>query len=374
MDARAAKLDAGSEPRDEGPVSAMLPATALQTVTLRVRGMYCRRCEDVIGGELAAVRGVAAAEARWIRGAVTIRFDPAFVEEAELVRLLADIGYPPGKGLHGVFANVLSVAAIAAVVQALGLIRLPGIPHADQGSSLVYLLAVGLATSAHCVVMCGGLMLSQTSRAGRGSWRRGLGLAATYNAGRVAACTALGALFGAFGAALSFSAIERGGLHALTGAAVACTGLVMWGVLPGIGTSRNRSPAADRSDRSGHALRSRRGIKLGRTSAVSRLLALVRERFGSGPFGPVAVGALNAILPCGASSTMWLVAASSGQPLSGALAMLAWGLGTVPLMLVLGALAQAFPKRGVGFATRVNVILVVALGIRMLLSGLRMVL
>jgi uncharacterized protein len=62
-------------------------------------------------------------------------------------------------------------------------------------------------------------------------------------------------------------------------------------------------------------------------SALSRLL----ER--EGWWGVIALGALNGLLPCGLVYAALLVAASSGTVWSGALGMLAFGLGTFPAML-----------------------------------------
>lgn len=48
---------------------------------------------------------------------------------------------------------------------------------------------------------------------------------------------------------------------------------------------------------------------------------------------PFFVGLLNGLMPCGPMQSMQIIALGSGNPVSGAFAMLMFSLGTVPLML-----------------------------------------
>lgn len=85
--------------------------------------------------------------------------------------------------------------------------------------------------------------------------------------------------------------------------------------------------------------------------------------------GPLIVGLLNGLMPCGPLQSMQIVALASGNPITGALSMLAFSLGTVPLMLGLGSLVAALGKK---FARAVNffgAILVAVLGLAMLSQG-----
>ena len=53
---------------------------------------------------------------------------------------------------------------------------------------------------------------------------------------------------------------------------------------------------------------------------------------------PFFVGLLNGLMPCGPMQSMQIIALGSGNPVSGAAAMLMFSLGTVPLMLGFGSL------------------------------------
>ncbi|MCI5550972.1 MAG: sulfite exporter TauE/SafE family protein, partial [Clostridiales bacterium] len=82
------------------------------------------------------------------------------------------------------------------------------------------------------------------------------------------------------------------------------------------------------------------------------------------------VGLLNGLMPCGPLQSMQLFALSAGGWLMGALSMLAFSLGTVPLMLGAGILGGRLNRR---FARPVNIAsagLVALMGLNMLTNGL----
>ena len=54
---------------------------------------------------------------------------------------------------------------------------------------------------------------------------------------------------------------------------------------------------------------------------------------------PFIVGLLNGFMPCGPLQTMQLFALGTGSAFKGALSMLIFSLGTVPLMLTFGAIS-----------------------------------
>lgn len=87
---------------------------------------------------------------------------------------------------------------------------------------------------------------------------------------------------------------------------------------------------------------------------------------------PLIVGLLTGIMPCGSMYAMWLFAMSSGSMGRGALIMLAFSLGTVPLMLLFGSLGSLIPKRSLKYMIKLSAVLVTAFGVKMLINGLKM--
>ena len=84
---------------------------------------------------------------------------------------------------------------------------------------------------------------------------------------------------------------------------------------------------------------------------------------------PFFIGLLNGLMPCGSMQSMQIIALGSGNPVSGAAAMLMFSLGTVPLMLGFGSMVSALGKKYTKIVMRVGSILVVVLGFAMLSQG-----
>lgn len=84
------------------------------------------------------------------------------------------------------------------------------------------------------------------------------------------------------------------------------------------------------------------------------------------------VGLLTGVMPCGALSAMWLCAMSSGSAARGALVMLVFSLGTVPLLFLFGALQSFLPRGWMKYIVKGSAVLVVTLGLSMLVKGIRL--
>jgi sulfite exporter TauE/SafE len=184
--------------------------------------------------------------------------------------------------------------------------------------------------------MCGGLAALVGGGAAGRTWSR----LVLYNAARVNTYAALGATAGALGGAvLAWGPLDLAArvLATVGGVAVALVGLEWLGV---------RAPRA-----------------AWLAAGVQRRIATsARELLASGsPWAPLAFGTANAFLPCHLIYAFVAMAASTGSPLGGALTMLAFGLGTVPAMLLAGSGAAALRGRvplAVGRAAGTAVVLV----------------
>lgn len=77
-------------------------------------------------------------------------------------------------------------------------------------------------------------------------------------------------------------------------------------------------------------------------------------------------------MPCGALSSMWIFAASSGSWASGAVSMLAFGAGTYVFMLLFGLLGTFLPKRYNKYLLKGSTILIVALGLILMTKSIRL--
>jgi hypothetical protein len=213
---------------------------------------------------------------------------------------------------------------------------------------MVYLLVFlgGLAGSLHCVGMCGGFPLALAAAAPA---RANLPRQLLYNLGRLNTLVFIGALSGAGGAALVAAAPVRRVEQALAVAA----GVVMIVVgLEMLGWIRQLTAV---------------GARLAQAT-VGRLLAgVIRSRSWA---APVALGVFNAFLPCQLIYAFAARAAATASMTEGMLTMLAFGLGTVPAMLALGA-ARVLARPAIrARLTRASAVLVIAFGVVTLLRGL----
>ena len=235
-------------------------------------------------------------------------------------------GYPVGKGSSGARSDAIALAAVAClyfmIPAVTGLVK---VPAAESGARFGALFIIGVLTGVHCIGMCGGIMLSQRS-------------ALLYNGGRLLSYTLMGAIFGAIGRMFSYDAELKSMLFTVCGLLVVLIGLRMWGVP----ILRQLSPVPAKPCRfKGKAL---------------------------------AVGLLTGLMPCGALSSMWMFAASSGSWKSGAAAMLAFGLGTCVFMLAFGLFGVFIPKKYNKYLVKCSTVLIVALGLILMTKGIKILL
>lgn len=308
---------------------------------IKIRGMICRACTDAVESALMSVRGVVSAKANYFKGCAHVTYDPDICDEAAFSKSIENAGYETGeKGKLEYLVDIICVILTAFLVWLLMNMKLNAVPEAYEGASLGYIFLIGLLTGTHCIAMCGGIMLSQT-----GAAASPIRAAAGYNAGRLVSYTAMGAVFGALGMVISYTMQTKSIAFTMIGILVALIGINMWGLLPGL---RSLMP---------------------QQSSYCSVTVGARRRFAS---RPLVVGLLTGVMPCGSMYAMWLFAMSGGSAGRGALVMLAFALGTVPLMLLFGSLGSLIPRKYMKYMIKLSAVLVTAFGIKMLLGGLKM--
>jgi sulfite exporter TauE/SafE len=177
------------------------------------------------------------------------------------------------------------------------------------------LLLLGLASGAHCVGMCGGIVTAfsapQPLLPAASLARRQL----AFNAGRISSYAAAGAIAGLIGsgAYAIAAAPAQAFLHTLASLMLVLVGLYLAGF----------SGAATWLERIGMPL--------------WRRLQPLAVRLRAHSF---AAGAVWGWLPCGLVYGALATAAATGDPTRGAAAMLAFGLGTLPWLLAAGMAAS----------------------------------
>jgi sulfite exporter TauE/SafE len=172
---------------------------------------------------------------------------------------------------------------------------------------------LGLAGSLHCAGMCGPLMLALAKARPR---TMGATLSrVSYHLGRVGSYCVLGTTLGFLGHIAAPAGFQR------------------WlSIIVGIGLLAGLFLAA----------------KVPLASPVVRWIGWLKASMRTGLqapslIGQAAMGALNGLLPCGLVYAAAAGATATGHPLSGALYMALFGLGTWPMMLGIHFLGQRLP-------------------------------
>ncbi|MCA9304703.1 MAG: sulfite exporter TauE/SafE family protein [Phycisphaerales bacterium] len=179
-------------------------------------------------------------------------------------------------------------------------------------------LVASLLGSLHCAGMCGGLMLFAIGADGQTDAKTKARLQMGYHGGRMVTYTILGVIAGSIGAALDFT----GGFVGVSRAAAVLAGSVM--ILFGVVTILRLS-----------------GVQIKRLKIPLFLQRFVersqRAAFGLSPMRrAVMIGLLTTLLPCGWLYLFAFVAAGTGSPVWGGATMLAFWVGTLPVMVSLG--------------------------------------
>ena len=198
-----------------------------------------------------------------------------------------------------------------------------------NGLNLLPVFLVGLFGSVHCAGMCGGIVgalsvapgraVPVPVRAGVPAVRRAAANVLAYNAGRIGSYMVAGMLAGGVGQGarvLSQLPALQAGAYWLANLMLAVLGLYLMDAWRGLA----------RLEQAGQP--------------VWRRVQPLLRRIGplDGPRRMLAAGAVWGWLPCGMVYSVLLTAMLSGSVLSGALVMLAFGLGTLPMLLTLGTL------------------------------------
>lgn len=318
---------------------------------INIGGMTCISCQTRIEKALRGIPGVVKAEVSYTSGIADVSFDAAAVSMSEIKACIEDLGYEvlPGRSqpgrkdaagendLNRVISLVIVIAALYLIISRLDLTS--SIPLAETGMGYGMLFLIGLLTSVHCIAMCGGINLSQCiPQTGSNPLRASI----LYNLGRVISYTTVGFIVGALGSAITLSGVFKGIIQIAAGLFMVVLGFNMLGLFPSLRKFAPRIP-----------------------SIISKKVNAEKARSKS----PLIVGLLNGLMPCGPLQAMQIYALSTGSPVKGAVSMLLFSLGTVPLMFGIGVLSSILTKKFTHKMMTVGAVFVTVLGLVMFSQG-----
>lgn len=323
-------------------------------------GMTCTSCAMKIENTLKEIKGVINANVSYSTSVLNVDYDADKIDENIIINAVKKLGY---KASPMAAAAICENTAITSkkhtkVIKLLGLMIVAialyyilnntsvfnFIPEVNQTMGYGLLFVVGLLTSVHCIAMCGGINLSQCvaySKDANESIRSKLKPSILYNTGRVISYTIIGGIVGALGSVVSFSGTAKGIVALVAGIFMIIMGLNMMNLFPWLRKIVPRVPKLF-----GKKIH---GAKKGR--------------------GPLVIGLLNGLMPCGPLQAMQLYALGTGSFFAGALSMFLFSVGTVPLMFGFGALSTILSSKFTKNLMKVSAVIVIVLGVVMLGRG-----
>lgn len=297
---------------------------------IKVYDMTCSSCEARVENATLKNEGVLKAKASFTEQNLDIEYDDEKVKIKKIKEEILNAGYSTEKSDLKFFGILIIAAAVAILgFNTRGFDMGAVLNNASYG----VLFLAGVLTSIHCVGMCGGIMLTQSISAESKSKFESIKPTLLYNLGRVISYTILGGVIGAAGSAFSLSIKSKAAVQIIAGAFMIMMGFNM----AGFGMFRKFQL---------HMPKSFCKIKSKKSS-------------------PFVVGLLNGLMPCGPLQTMQIFALGTSSPVKGALSMLVFSLGTVPLMLAFGGLSGMLSKGYTKRLLKMSGVLVIILGLIM---------
>ena len=337
--------------------------------TLRLEGLSCSACETKIERTLLQLDGVMSVNVNYVSSILTISYDEQKQTIGTITSELEKIGYfvvtdsgtydtetletkdqlnqkvsekSDHKKMNYLLVSISGLLLFGAYFILINTNGFNFIPKITTNMGYGVLFVVGLLSSLHCVAMCGGLNLSlcisyQTT-ANQEHKSSSFWPSFLYNLGRVISYTIIGGIVGAIGSVFRISTSGSAIIAAIAGVFMIVMGLNMLNVFPWLRKLNPRIP-----------------------KVLTRKIESKKKNKG-----PFIVGLLNGFMPCGPLQAMQLYALGTGSFLAGALSMLVFSLGTVPLMFLFGSLGSFLSSKATKKMITVSAFLVMLLGFIML--------
>jgi len=296
-----------------------------------VKGTHCASCEILIEKKLLEEKNIKAVEASSQKGEVLIEYENERPSISHLNKLFQKDGYTlteanaktekiaeeknPNSSYNIIMAIVMGALVIFGFLflNKLGFSKWVNVSETSSlPAFLLFGLLAGLST---CAALVGGLVLSMSKQ-----WNEAYASGSSnaqratphlmFNAGRLISYVLLGGILGAIGSKLQLSANFSAIL--VLGVSV----LMLFLALQMIG------------------VKALQRFQISMPKSMTRYVA--NEKNFKGKYMPFVMGALTFFLPCGFTITAQGLALISGSFLQGSLIMLAFSLGTLPVLLSIG--------------------------------------
>lgn len=322
---------------------------ATKTQQLKVAGMQCSGCEDIICDAVGALPGIIRVEADYGKQTVDVSFDPAQIRLEQISQTIVDKGYsvnPPKSRALNLLRNVLAFVLLLLIVGGVtywGKSQMPTVMGMiNQQAGYVMMLGIGFLTGFHCIGMCGSFVVSYTNATH--SKPRQLLAHFSYGLGKVLSYTSIGAGFGLLGATIAITPQIRGIAALAASLFLVIYGLRMLNVFGFLRRFVLRLPTSINHQLTDSMRKQRNALVTGLYSGL--------------------------LLGCGPLQAMYIMAAGTGDPRQGAMILLMFSLGTLLPLWGFGMFATLLSANAMRQLVKVSGLLVIVMGVMMAQRGM----
>lgn len=305
----------------------------MKTQQIHIKGMHCRSCEISIEDELKKVPGVKRVNVNHQTGIADVDCE-CELDAQVITKAVESAGYGIGQDgkIHFFSRNHrdyidLGIAffiatALFLVAKTLGIFNLSS-SISGSYSSLPIVFLIGLTAGVStCMALVGGLVLGASARFSaqkpHASGMEKFTPHLYFNLGRIVSFFVFGGVIGFAGSLFQLSTSVLGTLTVVVGFVMLLLGGQLIEIFPIL-----------------------KKVSFTLPKSISRMLGIQEKSLGEYSNKNSAVmGGMTFFLPCGFTQAMQLFAMSTGSPLTGALTMGVFALGTAPGLLGVGGLTS----------------------------------
>lgn len=333
----------------------------MQRIKLKIIGIHCKSCKELIENEISVLGGVKRVELDLKTHKALIEYDNQQVSEYEIVKEIENLNYEArvigssdnskdkmidnegtslfSKKLIISTSILILIGVLYLVASRYGFLEILGKLN-ESNLSYPLIFIIGLLASFHCIGMCGGVVMAYTARyCTTVKGNKNISLPhINYNVGRILSYTLTGVILGGIGSFFAINTIFTSIITLLAGLFMIAVGLSLLARFSILDKITGILPAS-----------------------FARLFS--NQLHASKPRAPFIIGFLNGFMPCGPLQALQIYALASGSALTGGLSMAAYGLGTAPLMLGFGNVISMFGQSRLKQVMKISGVIVVLLGL-----------
>ncbi len=341
----------------------------LKKIKFQVEGLHCKSCKTLLETEVDVLKGVSKIEVDYQTGDCFVEFDQNQISFQEIQDKIESFDYqvvePNQKQetsnkqqvvstsgaknfLMGLLIPLVVIGLIVGYyfIQKTGALAILAKLN-ELNLSYGLLFFIGFLASFHCIGMCGGLVVTYSA-----------GLAAAeekklrislphlqYNLGRLISYTLVGGILGGIGSFFAINPYFSGTLMFLAGAFMILMAISLFTNFKILEKLSLKTPAF-----------------------IAKFL--YGQKYSKNPKGPLVIGLLTGLMPCGPLQAMQLYALGTGSVTRGALSLAVYALGTIPLMFGFGAFISYLSKNYMRKIMKISAVVVGLLALVMINRGL----